>query len=165
METFPLDILVYIIDLLAGGDDDDIKSLQTLSQACKSMVPLCRKHLFSSLHLGSSNSELYNDLLSKNPDIASYLRNLYYGVFDYLSDHELNILDMLKKRPSLQSIELTSSRFSLDWNYFPEPMRSSLISLIQLPTVARLTIHSHKNFPVTVLSGCSNVNEIGRAHV
>jgi hypothetical protein len=107
--TLPLGILAYIIDLLADGDDGDIKSLQTLSQACKSMVPLCRKHLFSSLRLRSkSESECFSDLLSKNPDIARYVRSLNYAVYNSIGDHELNILDVLEERSSLQSIELLS---------------------------------------------------------
>ena len=57
MGTLPLDILLYIIDLLAGGDDGDVKSLQILSQLCKSMVPLCRKHLFSSLLLYAKRTQ------------------------------------------------------------------------------------------------------------
>ena len=132
METLPLDILLYIIDILAGRDDEDVKSLRILSQVCKSMVPLCRKHLFSSLLLGcDSSSERFGNLLSKNPDIARYVRSLNYRVNKPISEHELNILDVLKERSSLQWISLSST--STDWNSFPESIRSSLVSLIQLP--------------------------------
>jgi hypothetical protein len=161
METIPvipLDILLYIIDLLAGGYDEDVKSLRILSQTCKSMVPLCRKHLFSSIHLYSElNSKRFSDLLSKNPDIARYVRILNY-MFRYIpiSGHELNIIDMLKEHSPLQSIQLSSGR-SLNWNDFPESIRSSLVSLIQLPTVTFLGIHSFKGFPATALSGCGNL--------
>jgi hypothetical protein len=160
METFPLDILVYIIDLLA--DDEDINSLQILSQACKSMVPLCRKHLFSTLFLHCElDSERFSDLLSKNPDLARYVRSLHYVVYNPISDHELNILDMLKERSSLRSIQLVSSMTEpLDWNDFHASMRSSLIFLIQLPTVTFLSIRSLTGFPAAVLSGCSNLNHI-----
>ena len=153
--TLPLDILIYIIDLLAGNYC--IKSLQTLSLACKSMVPLCRKRLFSKLLLGrdKSYSERFSDLLLKTPDIASYVRSLDYSIYNPISDHELNILDMLKKHSSLQSVTLFSTQ--LYWNNFPESMRLSLIFLIQLPTVAQLAIYCIKRFPVTALSGCSNL--------
>ena len=159
--TLPLDILLYIIDLLAGEDEDDgdIKSLQILSQTCKSMVPLCRKHLFSSLCLSSKlDSERFSDLLSKNQYIARYVRSLNYRVYHPITDHELIIFDMLKERSSLQSIELSSPR--LDWNNFPESIRSSLVSLIQLPTVTHLNIDSFKAFPATALSGCSNLIDL-----
>ena len=159
MKTLPFDILLDIINLLAGGDDEDIKSLKILSQTSKSMVPLCRKHLFSTLDLHSNlklNLQRFSDLLSKNPDIASYVRNLHYIVSRLpISDHELNILDMLKKRSSLQSIGLSLS--GLGWNDLNESIRLSLISLIQLPTVTSISIHSIVGFPATALSGCGNL--------
>jgi hypothetical protein len=164
METrtkLPLDILLYIIDLLADEDDGDIKSLQILSQACKSMVPLCRNHLFSSLCLVDDiKSERFSNLLLKNPDIARYVRSVDYGfgIHNPVSEHDLNILDMLKKHSSLKSIAILSP--GLDWNDLPEPIRSSLVSLIQLPTVARIGIYSIKWFPAMALSGCSNLIDL-----
>ena len=171
--TLPLDILLYIIDLLARDDkeDGDKKSLQVLSQACKSMVPLCRKHLFSSVRLHSKlDSESFSNLVSKNPDIANYVRSLNYKV-DNPTDHDLIILDMLKERSSLQSIKLLSppvlesywNSFSESisaWNNFSQSIRSSLVSLIQLPTVTHLDIHFFRGFPATVLSGCGNLIDL-----
>ena len=164
METLPLDIILYIIDLLAGEDDVDVKSLRILSQTCKSMVPLCRKHLFSSLRLCREfklNSERFSDLLSKNPDIARYVRSLNYDVYLLpISDHELNILETLKERSSLQSIELSSGLRWFHWNLLTESVRSSLVSLIQLPTVTFLNIHTFDGFPATALSGCGNLIDL-----
>jgi hypothetical protein len=159
--TLPLDILLYIIDLLAGGDDEDIRSLQILSQACKFMVPLCRKRLFSSLPLCNElKMERFSDLLLKNPEIARYVRRLKYAVhYIPIRDRELkNIFDVLKERSPLQSIELSS--LELDWINFPKSIRSSLVSLIQLPTVTFLSIHSINGFPATALSSCSNLIDL-----
>ncbi|KIM37822.1 hypothetical protein M413DRAFT_30730 [Hebeloma cylindrosporum] len=154
--TLPFDILASIIDLFAGGDVGDIKSLQCLSQACKFMVPLCRKHLFSTIYLpGKWKSERFSDLLSKNPDIARYVRSLNYIFQKPISDHELHIFDVLKEGSSLQSIELQSE--IVHWNDFPESIQSSLLFLIQLPTVTQLNIRSFKGFPATPLSRCSNL--------
>ena len=48
--------------------------------------------------------ERFSDLLS---NVARYVRSLNYSLLaPPISDHELNILDMLKERSSLQSIEL-----------------------------------------------------------
>ena len=158
--TLPLDILACIIDLLADGDDRDIKTLQILSQACKSMVPLCRKHLFSFLCLSTKlKLERFGNLISKNPDIARYVRGMRYIVYNPIGDHELNILDILKERSSLQSIELLSSA-GLDWNSLPESIRSSFVFLFQLPTVTRLIIPNFKGFPATALSRCSNLIDL-----
>ena len=166
--TLPLDVLLYIIDLLAVGDCGDFKSLQTLSQTCKSMVPLCRKHLFSSLAFGKglNSIERFSDLLSKNPDIARYVKTLLYNVIedyennihDHIIDCEMNIFNILNERSSLLSIDLSSE--GSDWNDLPESIRSSLVFLIQLPTVTHLTINRFKGFPTTALSGCSNLIDL-----
>ena len=158
--TLPLDILLHIIDLLArsSGDSMDpntIRSLQILSLACKSMVPLCRKHLFSSLKLNSnSKTEGYNDLLSKSPDIACYTKKLFL-LCNPIINHDF--LDILKKHSSLHWITLTGSK-SLSWNDFPESLQSSLVSLIKLPTLSSLSIYSFTMFPAAAIAGCSNLN-------
>jgi hypothetical protein len=48
----------------------------------------------------------------------------------------------------------------LDWNNFPESIRSSLVSLIQLPTVTSLYIHSFHEFPASAFSGCGNLIDL-----
>ena len=108
------------------------------------MVLLCRKHLFSYIRnlasLPVSVLKRFNDLLSKKPDIARYVKRLDYRCFTHTPsfDEELNILDILKKHSSLQRIRLSSS--GSNWNNLPESLRSSLVSLIQLPTVVHLDI-------------------------
>ena len=159
--TLPLDILLHLIDLLAGGNDEDIMSLQILSQTCKYMVPPCRKYLFSSLNLHSEeDSERFSNLLWRNPDIARYVKSLNYSLCNPINDHELNILDMLKKHSSLKSIQLSPPGYYLDWNDFTELMQSSLVFLIQLPTVTHLDIDDIIGFPAMVLSGCSNLIDL-----
>ena len=155
--TLPLDVLLHITELLAD-DRNGTKSLQILSQTCKFMVPICRRHLFSSLRLTSSILfERLGDLLSKNPDIARYVRSLNYRMY-YASisrDHELTTLNILKVRSPLKSIELSSPR--ANWNDYPESIRLSLLSLIELPTVTHLNIFNFGRFPATALSGCTNL--------
>ena len=156
--TLPLYILLHIIDLLAGGDDEDIKSLHILSQTCKYMVSPCHKHLlfskFSPLHLGEVNLNHFSDLLFKNPWMARYVRRLSYLLFPPFSDHDLNVIDILKKHSSksFHSILLSSA----EWNDIPESIRSSLVSLIQLPTITYLDIDII-GFPAAALSGCNNL--------
>ena len=159
--TLPVDVLLHIIDLIAAAGDDrnSIRSLQILSQTCKSMVPLCRKHLFSSLRLDCDSSlKRFGDLFSNNPDIARYVRSLSYRVHNTIRDHELNILDMLKERSSLWSIQLSSPKLS--WNSLPESIRSSLVSLIHLPTITHLNIYSFIGFPAMAISSCSNLVDL-----
>ena len=86
------------------------------------------------------------------------MRSLHYDVYHSIFDYELIVLDMLKKHSSLQSIEITTPE--LDWNDFPDSLRSFLVSLIQLPTVVQLSLQSIKRFPAMVLSGCSNLIDL-----
>ena len=159
MEPLPLDILLYIIDLLA----EDVNSLRILSLTCKSMVPLCRKHLFSYLSLASHPLKIlkrFNDLHSTNPDIARYVRRLDYIACIPVFTEELKFLHILTEHSSLQRIRLRSLRSSWPWNNLPNSLRSSLISLIQLPTVFHLDIEDLNGFPATALSGCSNLIDL-----
>ena len=75
-----------------------------------------------------------------------------------ISDHELIILNILKVRSPLQSIEVSSPR--VDWNDYPESIRLSLLSLIELPTVTHLNINSFTRFPATALSGCAKLSNL-----
>ncbi|KIM37819.1 hypothetical protein M413DRAFT_30728 [Hebeloma cylindrosporum] len=159
--TLPFDILVSIIDSLASGDDADIQCLQILSQTCKFMAPLCRKHLFSSIHLqdhSKLDSRRFNELLSNNPDIAHYVRSLQYVFYNPIGDHELNILDMPRERSPLQSIAV---RAPFDkWKDLPESIRSSVVFLMQLPTITELRLQSFQGFPPTALSRCGNLIDL-----
>ena len=159
--TLPLDILLHIIDLLAGGNHEDIRSLHILSQTCKYLESPCHKYLFSKfsclLLLRGTNLERKSDLLLKNPWIARYVRTLTYILSPPFSNHDLNVIDILKKHSSesFDSIQLSLSE-RMKWNHLPESIRSSLVSLIQLPTVTYLKIDII-GFPATALSGCSNL--------
>ncbi|KDR76686.1 hypothetical protein GALMADRAFT_139584 [Galerina marginata CBS 339.88] len=166
--TLPFDILAYTIDILAAEDegDEDIKSLQMLSGTCKLMVPLCRRHLFSSLNLlTKSQSERFGAVLFRNPNIARYVRSLKYDIYDPINDHEPKILDLLKERSSsLQSIALSSHQ-GFDWNELPLSIQSSLVFLIQLRSVTHLQIQCFRNFPSTALALCHNLIFLGIAEL
>ena len=102
--TLPLDIILHIIDLLAGGDHEDIRSLHILSQTCKYLESPCHKYLFSKfsclLLLRGMNLERKSDLLLKNPWIACYVRSLTYILSPPFGNHDLNVIDILKKHSS-----------------------------------------------------------------
>ena len=168
--TLPLEILACIIDLLGAERGRNMDSLQNLSQACRSFVPLCRKYIFSSLVLSTEYMlKSFGILLFTNPDIARYVRHIRYVVRNTVGDHDLNILYMLKERSSLQSIEILPSPVDVkpEWNSFPESIRSSLVLLLQLPTLTLLIIFNFKGFPTTALSHCSNLIEfrLGRLEI
>ncbi|KJA14244.1 hypothetical protein HYPSUDRAFT_72683 [Hypholoma sublateritium FD-334 SS-4] len=162
----PLDDLAHIIDILAVKPDN--QSLRELSRTCKFMVPLCRRHLFSSVRLRSnSNTPKQIGLvhfLSGSPDVACRIKKLSYIVKPHApsSRQIIDILEVLRSQStSLQSVSLSSESVRCsDWNALQEPTKSLLISLMQLPTVTHLQLRYLKNFPLVALSLCSNLADI-----
>ena len=52
---FPLEIEEMILDLLSEGDKKHSESaLKMCSLVCQAFLPICRKHIFRSIALGSS---------------------------------------------------------------------------------------------------------------
>ncbi|KAF8957387.1 hypothetical protein BDZ97DRAFT_1846540 [Flammula alnicola] len=156
--TIPLDIIESVIEVIAT--DEDTRSLEAVSQTCHTLLPLCRKHIFSTIRLShkSDHSRHFNDLLSTNPDIARYVKHLEYGLNNPSDDHQQG-LDVLQKHSDLRSVHLWSQERA-DWSAFPASIRSSLLSLIQLPTITHLRIRSFMNFPATALLNCHNLIDL-----
>ncbi|KJA19688.1 hypothetical protein HYPSUDRAFT_167981 [Hypholoma sublateritium FD-334 SS-4] len=166
--TLPFDILACIIDTLNTGRDT--ATLKALALTCKFMLPLCRRHLFSTIRLLNSTptTPKRNSLapfLSGSPEIVRCLRKLVCAVDSRVpttSQHIIDILDVLRSHASsLQSMSIRSLRDEwFDWSLLQEPMRLLLISLIQLPTVTRLHLNFLHNFPLVALSLCSSLNDL-----
>ena len=57
------------------------------------------------------------------------------------------------------TIDWTPIAPEFDWNNLPESLRSTLVSLMQLPTVTSLAIHAFNGFTATALSGCGNLTD------
>ena len=160
----PFDILAYITDIL--GSISDTETLRALSLICNFMVPLCRRHLFSSVSLGLNSTPTeeirLTRFLSDSPDVTRHIRKLTYVVNSRTptGQHMIDILDVLRCQTlSLQSISLYSVRWS-DWDLLQESMKSPLVSLIQLPSVTHLQLKLLKNFPFVILSLCSSLTSI-----
>lgn len=168
----PYDIIKSIADQIAlevqAGEHTDARPiLQALSQTCKLMVPVCRRHLFSSIELSSysSNPNCNNllILLSKNLEIASYVQRLTYCVKMHPDEHEDGILEVLLRHSTiLHSISLLANANSPDaWSSQPERTKSLLMSLIQLPTTTDLFFRSfHGFFPYNQLSFCRGLRNL-----
>ncbi|KAF8968573.1 hypothetical protein BDZ97DRAFT_1799087, partial [Flammula alnicola] len=156
--TIPLDIIESVIEAIAI--DEDTRSLKAISQTCHTLLTLCRKHIFSTIQLShkSDNSRHFNDLLSTSPDIARYVKHLEYFL-DNPTDDDQKVLDVLQKHSDLRSVHLWSQR-GTDWSAFPASIRSSLLSLIQLPTITHLRIRCFTKFPATALLHCHNLIDL-----
>lgn len=167
----PYDILTSIADHIAleaqAGESTTRTTLDALSQTCKHMVPVCRRHLFSSIQLASYDSNPNRKglllLLHENREILSYVRRLSYCVKMLPLDYENGILELLSKdATSLRSINLLTKASNADaWNAQPDITKSLLISLIQLPTTTHLRFRSfHGFFPYDQLSLCSGLQSL-----
>lgn len=173
METqaiLPVDTLADVADILASEEPKDTATLRVLSRACKSMLPLCRRHLFSSLTLVStmeSSTEAVesservqglSNLFSANPTIPYYVRALTYEVTTSADEHEQNIIRALEMHAtSMRSIDLKSKAW-VNWNALPKLIKRSLISLMQLPTIALLQYELLHNFPSHKLVRCGLIS-------
>ena len=167
----PYDILTSIADHIAleaqAGERTTRTTLDALSQTCKRMVPVCRRHLFSSIQLSSYESDPNRKellpLLRENREILSYVRRLSYCVKTLILDYENGILELLlKDATSLRSINLLTRASNADaWNAQPDITKSLLISLIQLPTTTHLRFRSfHGFFPYDQLSLCRGLQSL-----
>ncbi|KJA21709.1 hypothetical protein HYPSUDRAFT_87925 [Hypholoma sublateritium FD-334 SS-4] len=158
----PLDILGHIADILGSEDGRlDRETLKVLSQTCKFMVPVCRRHLFSSLrlpfYLTSVRRSLgLRNLLLSNPAMTSYFKILSFDVAQPFCGSDYDILHMI----CASSSPTTVSIFGGNWNYLTERAKSLILALAQNSTVHRLALKSIDNFPAAALSLCSSLNEL-----
>ena len=120
----PYDILGLIIDQIALevqlGERNARITLDALSQTCKLMVPMCRRHLFSSIQLSSykyTSNRKKIALLLENIEIASYVRRLSYSVKALPDDYADATLEFLLRHSTcLHSINLVANTNHIDWN-------------------------------------------------
>ena len=156
----PFDILSHITDMV--DDLSDKGTLRALSLTCKFMVPLCRRHIFSFVRLSNITKEKEKGLihfLSGSPDTTCRIKRLLCVIDPKLRICEqiIDVLEVMRTQStSLRSITITSTE-GLDWNLLREPIKSLLISLMQLPTVNHLSLAPTRNFPLAALSLCSGL--------
>ena len=142
-------------------------TLDALSQTCKLMVPMCRRHLFSSIQLSSykyTSNRKKIALLLENIEIASYVRRLSFTP----SRRSQTIMQMptleflLRHSTCLHSINLVANiNFPDAWNAQPDITTSLLISLIRLPTITHLRFANfHGFFPYNQLSLCTGLQSL-----
>ena len=122
-QTLPYDILAIIADQLALDRESftDRPALQALSQTCKLMVPMCRRHLFSSISLSGYAKVEYQDLLKllqEKREIASYVRELRYRISPHPSEYEDGILGALLRYSTSLGASSPLCRISLTFPCF-----------------------------------------------
>ena len=178
-QTLPYDILSTFADQLAVDRDSEepeehlasIAALQALSQTCKFMVPMCRRHLFSSILLNGDDKAKYQNLmklLQEKREVASYVRELQYSISSHSSEYEDGILEALLRYSTsagisspLRRISLTSFSYpKIGWSSQRATTRHLLVSLIQLPTITELLFSGITEFPVNELALCGSLKRL-----
>ncbi|KJA17257.1 hypothetical protein HYPSUDRAFT_1025308 [Hypholoma sublateritium FD-334 SS-4] len=167
----PLDILGCIADVLGNfhklrsQNRQAVKDLQMLCLTCKSMVPICRRHLFAHIEFIHTGSHWWynglNEFLLSHPTIAThYLKSLHIRVTDEFSALDYELLQKIR----LNSSALTSIKILSDlccWDDLSNRVKSVVYSLIQMPTLRHLTLNCIENFPAAALQSlCIGLKEL-----
>lgn len=160
--NLPLDILGHIADMLGTEDGrPDSDSLKVLSQTCKFMVPVCRRHLFASLKLpiylkSTSRSRGVRNLLVSQPAIVHYCKTLYFDTAAPFCGPDYEILRTI----CASSLPTTVTISGGSWNHLTEQATSAILSIIQSSAALHLTLRNISRFPVTALSLCTGLTEL-----
>jgi hypothetical protein len=175
--VFPFDIVALIIDVV--GENKDTKLLKELALVSHSFLKICNKHLFTTIALHdavpnwrASSKNGFVKLLKSRPDIVKYIRKLTYNVsqnnlhcFHTTLPGELDDLrlspilpNFLRTIPQLNCLTINASQ--LDWMALDSPLRSALLHLMHLPTVTHIDLSFIKNFPLSSLTPCINLQRL-----
>ena len=174
MAIFPNEILELIIEELAVAGKGpwtgllrDVKSFCLVSRA---FVPLCRKHIFRSIHLHPGRTSLSGTIYT--PDTAKlwgrlldgsrnrevhpgiYVRKLKYRPASDPERGDRLVWDALQRMPNVSQVELIGNNDrNSDFLACSVGWRLSILCLIQQPNLKTLTIRE-MTFPVEALQWC-----------
>lgn len=167
----PLDVLGYIVDILAADSHSPRKptqhgsnTLKKVCLTCKFMVPLCRRHLFARMRFPIfpkvvRRQENLKEFLLSNSTIAHYVRHLRLDVTRIFITLDYDFLQKICDSSSATSIDI-SAIDSVDWTSVPEETKSITCSLLGMPTIRHITFRNVRNFPASALFLCSGLNQI-----
>ena len=167
--VLPLEIDEIIIAFLAE-DDPKHSAVKACSLVCRAFLPLCRKHIFASIVLNylhpwksqPPTTRQLEQLLSRSPEIADYIRKLDYNIVDDDLASSSN-QECLKRINRLQFLAIQNYRaLKLDWS--SNDLRPALLHLLHLPTLVHFKITEIDKFVASDLVPCTNLKilEIGR---
>ena len=165
----PLEVIELAIELL----QDDLNALKACSQTCTVLLPLCRKYIFQSVLLTSSQSIAYRahqpwspstvtvirpenwHFLATNPTISEYVQKLTYIVstYDFLKDDVPCVLERLHHVRSFNVINRKN------WKLAPPRLKDALLRVVQSRFITCLTI-SVVEFPITAFLACVNLTDL-----
>jgi len=141
--SVPQDIIETIIDEL----QDDLRTLTTCTLVSHTFRPQSQKHIFSRIALlvyRNRRIQQINDILSIHPELALYVRHLRISL-GRTPDHTLaRTVRMLTQIRSLHFGWLGSS---VGWEKYSVDVKSAILDLFYLPSLAKISISKFKLFP------------------
>jgi len=167
----PFDVIATVVEIYIKDNAKSCQCLQNakaLSIISRSFLHLCRRHLFSSIHIKISRQsdhlytvETFGRLLLKTPDIARYIRKLDICVVEPRIKSTCFFDQVSRQLTRLQSLTISNFYFRLmDWNCVSSSMRRALLNLMHLPTLTHLDLIRTENFLASDLITCSNLKHL-----
>jgi hypothetical protein len=179
--VLPFDVLHTVIEMLANDEPPAFETMRSVSQTCRYLLPVCRKHLFSAiwlksriygsdvanqahrragkfeatLHIGTTNLA---KLIASSPEIAGYVRELVF--YPHLSNWiDETILPLLQKFDRLQKLHIRHQRDKEPWKRFEswdsldDALQVAMVNLIhqQRHTLTHLYFTDYLNIPMSII--------------
>ena len=163
----PFDIIEEIVDILINNRTKGLQCVKDFSLVCQSFLPLCRKHIFSSVSIKISspesldiyNGEAFGRLLLERPGIAICVYKLKICIEQPDSESKYFLEQVSRQLTRLQSLTISHSMHGnqMYWHNISSSTQSSLLNLMHLPTLTHLDIRCITSFPKSGLIACTNV--------
>jgi hypothetical protein len=178
--NLPFDVLHTIIEMLRNDENPDFATIQFFSQTCRSLLPVCRRHLFSAiwlksridgadvaneiharpgnleptLHIGATS---LTNLVASSPDIAGYIREFVFYPHASNSGDE-TLLSLLQKFDRLEKLHFRhhhNKRYDSyeDWDALDVSLQIAMEDLVyqQRRTLTHLFFTDHISIPISIL--------------
>ena len=168
--VLPFDIIGNIIDILFNDDTKSLQYVKDFSLVCHSFLPLCRKHIFSSItiDIGEKPLKYRNDdealwqLLLETPDIARYVHKLKICARPYEHKSKCFLEPVSPQLTGLQSLTIFNSNLwhPMLWSKLSSSSQRSLLNLMHLPTLTHLDVSRISSFPKSNLIFWANVKHL-----
>ncbi|KIM44044.1 hypothetical protein M413DRAFT_25530 [Hebeloma cylindrosporum] len=183
--SLPFDILQGIVQALSAPKTIDRATLFKLSMTCRSLLPVCRKHIFSAislqprsfdvddpakkpqvpnqnqLRISITNMEL---LTTSSPSIIDWVRSLHLEI-SIANVHDAGLVHLLDKVHFLEKFLLSNLPSPPDgpllWTKFPNTLQVALSRVIKLKSVSYLTLSNLGIIPLSLILPLSNVTHLG----
>lgn len=168
--VLPLDVIENIIDILVNENPRSLPYVKAFSLTCQSFLPLCRKHIFSSIDVEITDSlehlhsgEAFGRFLLETPGIAKHVRQLSVRI-EHHSESGYFFDQVSRQLTRLRSLTILCSTLGEEtvvaWRDISSSMQRSLLSLIRLPTLTHLDLSSIRHFLISDLITCTNLKHL-----